>query len=441
MGGPLSGRRRDDTFGRNSVPWARPNARIGHFFFMMKQSPNASPRAIALLLAAVALPATPLMAQDVAPLPTPAVAPTATVAPPPVVRTTPPTAAPTAVSVTPPPVVRTAPAAEATPVETARPAPRAASRVRSERVRRASPIVRPAPVAAAPVVAQAPVLEPAPPPPVEPVASAPAETVAPAEATNSAPIWPWLLGGLALLAALIGIVVSRRRRAVVEEDLYYDETNYEEPIAEPAFVDAAPMATAAAEAPVIEQIVVTEPAAEEIDAVVAGAGPVAERPWIELGMRPVRAGTQEHDAVVEFELTVANAGSVAAEDVRISTWMFTADPAQSENERLLIDPPADSTLTQMDLQPGDGRTVDAAIALPKAGLHRTQGAAGDSFIPVVGAEARYRLPDGSEGLISASFAIGVSQGEGQAMAPFAVDGAPDMQENVEARLYGVLERA
>ena len=412
----------------------------------MKQEPKASPRAIALLLATIALPATPLLAQDIAPLATPAQAPapapvaSTPVAPPPVVRT-----APDVARVAPPPVVSTAPTVQAVPAETARPAPRTVNRARPAPVRRAA-AAEAAPVAAAPISApatQAPVIQPVAPPPAAPVAAAPAETPAPA-AAGGAPIWPWLLGGIALLAALIGFGMSRRRRAT-DEEVYDEEAAYEEPVAEPEYVEPAyiapaPVAAYAAE-PVIEEVAVVEPEPEMVEAVVAAAEPVAERPWIELGMRPVRAGTDADDAVVEFELTVANAGTVAAEDVRISTWMFTADPALSENERLMIEPPADSTLAQLDIAAGDGKRVDAAIALPKAGLHQAAGEDRAAFVPVVGAEARYRLPDGSEGLISASFAIGVPQGEGEAMAPFFLDGGPDMQENVEARLYGALERS
>ena len=410
----------------------------------MKQEPKASPRAIALLLATIALPATPLLAQDIAPLATPAQAPapvaSTPVAPPPVVRT-----APDVARVAPPPVVSTAPTIQAVPAETARPAPRTVNRARPAPVRRAAP-AEAASIAAAPLAAPtpatpAPVIEPVAPPPAAPVAAAPAEAPAPA---GNAPIWPWLLGGIAILAALIGFVLSRRRRAA-EEEVYYDEAVYEEPVAEPAYVEPAYIAAVPVAAyepePVIEEVAVVEPEAEEVEAVVAAAEPVAERPWIELGMRPVRAGTDADDAVVEFELTVANAGNVAAEDVRISTWMFTADPALSENERMMIEAPADSALAQLDIAAGDGKRVDAAIALPKAGLHQAAGEDRAAFVPVVGAEARYRLPDGSEGLISASFAIGVPQGEGEAMAPFFLDGGPDMQENVEARLYGALERA
>ena len=65
------------------------------------------------------------------------------------------------------------------------------------------------------------------------------------------------------------------------------------------------------------------------------------RPWLEFLMRPVRAGTSQDDAIVQFELTVGNTGDVAARDVRISTWMVAAGEG-TDMERSLIEPPADA---------------------------------------------------------------------------------------------------
>ncbi|MBC7987364.1 MAG: hypothetical protein H7X93_11970, partial [Sphingomonadaceae bacterium] len=62
---------------------------------------------------------------------------------------------------------------------------------------------------------------------------------------------------------------------------------------------------------------------------------------------------------------------------------------------------------------------------------------GAGALPVVVADARYRLPDGSEGRTAASFAVGVPHGEHlDGFAP----GAAEMREDIEARLDQVLER-
>ena len=53
--------------------------------------------------------------------------------------------------------------------------------------------------------------------------------------------------------------------------------------------------------------------------------------------------------------------------------------------------------------------------------------------PVIVADARYRLPDGSEGRTSASFVVGMTPEEGGGLEPFSL-ARPEMHENVEARL-------
>jgi hypothetical protein len=137
--------------------------------------------------------------------------------------------------------------------------------------------------------------------------------------------------------------------------------------------------------------------------------------------------------VVEFELTVGNTGSVPARDVRISTWMFAAGSAQeSEMERMLVEPPADASVSEATIDAGDATRVEARIALPRAGLDQ-------SVLPVVVADARYRLPDGSEGRTAASFAVGLADGE--TISPFQADDGSGMHEDIGSRLHGELHRA
>ena len=58
--------------------------------------------------------------------------------------------------------------------------------------------------------------------------------------------------------------------------------------------------------------------------------------------------------------------------------------------------------------------------------------------PVVVADARYRLPDGGEGRTSASFAVGVPDGE--ELAHFGIDNPSGLHEDVVARPLGEPER-
>ena len=439
---------------------------------------NLNRAATALLLAGVAFPLQMVAAQDSAPPVIDAPPPvTTTPAPtPPVINAPPPVAAPVPAPslstqpVTQPAAPATQPRAERT---TTRSEPRPAP-VRS-RARSVSAAAEPAPAAAAPpaeAVAMPPAEAAAPPAPLA-LPPAPVEAPMLADASEAgSPTWTWLLAalGVAALGLFAWMLMRRRRRD--DELIYEDEAYYHEPPAAPAKPDLAyftPAAAAAAlatpavaqEPPMVaptaavapaamplsgsesrtpareavasaDRVSVGEPDPADVEALAAESRAPLGRPWIEFLMRPVRAGTTGDDAVVEFELTVGNTGSVSAEDVKISTWMFAAgSAAESEMERMLIEPPAEAKLSEISIPAGDGARVEASLALPKSALR-------DSVLPVVVADARYRLPDGSEGRTSASFEVGMPDGE--SLEPFPTDRSSGLLETIGARLHGDLER-
>lgn len=353
---------------------------------------------------------------------------------------------------------------------------RAATR-RAERPAQPAPVrqrtvARAAPVAAAPLVPSAPVAAaseaPAPalaaaPPPVTPTTEQPAAPVAattpPAEGSRGS---SWLLlAGLGLVAAAIAAFFLLRRRR--EDEMYetYHEPEREpvavaeplnivedrEPtmldpvVASPAFVDRAAAHKPQHEPEVhaaLEHATLNTPDRDDIDAVLGGAVPQGERPQLELAMRPIRAGINRDEGVVEFELTVANAGGVQAEDVRIGAFMLSGrGEGDSDIERLLIAPPAEAIIAADAIAPGDGTRLDAAVTLPRDDLWVADDGEGhDGFTPIVLADARYRLPDGSEGRTAAAFTIGRVDG-GDALIPIALDDEPAMYADIEARLHSV----
>ena len=193
-------------------------------------------------------------------------------------------------------------------------------------------------------------------------ATAPVQAAGPvAEQNGLVQYWPWLAAaGALLLAALVLLALRRRRSGYEEQEVYYDEPALVE-AAEPVY--AAPVAAAAA-----EEASVSEPDSADMAALAAASEPAPDRPWLEFLMRPVRAGTRQDEAMVEFELTVGNTGSAPARDVRVSTWMVAAGEG-TEMERSLIDPPADAVRSELSIAPGDGALVEGVMALSKDGLH------------------------------------------------------------------------
>jgi len=456
-------------------------------------------RAAWLLLAAAALPSTAVVAQDQGPITEPPVTvPEVTlpdpipVTQPPVTQTTPPATQTTPVTQTlPPPSAETRATPQrrtATRTERTR-APAASTRTRAPAPRTASVTAAAPAVAtpAAPVAAPTPLAEaPATPAPL-PVPQAPAEDV------GGPSIWTWVIGGalLALLGFALLQMLRHRRR---DEDVLYDEPAVAaEPMGETyayepepataapvvaaaalasrdepshfeevserdvAFVESAPVAAAAvADTPdhretlstpmgdvvtpeefldepiaVAEDVSVAEPDPTDVEALAAASAAPEGRPWLEFLMRPIRAGTSKDSAIVEFELTVGNTGSAAARDVRISTFMFPAGTS-SEMERMLIEPPADSAVEQGTIAAGEATRVEGQIALPREAIAEA------TVLPVVVADARYVLPDGSEGRTRASFEVGIPSGDG--LDPFPIDRVSGLLETVEARLHGEPER-
>jgi hypothetical protein len=383
----------------------------------MKTHPTRLARAAALLLAAAALPLTPALAQETAP---PAEEPAAEAPAPDATTSIPPPEATTPVQ------AETTSPAPATEAGTAAPAPAARAPARTTTTTRRTatrtttrapaPVIVPAPVGVAPVPVPVDALPPATevplPPPVAQTPptevlpeTPPAPTTATVETEDSRDsLLPWLLGGLLLIGALAFFALRRRRRTDVYD---HDERTYA--AAEPVHV--APVAAA----PIVTPVETVAPAG---------------RPELELAMRPRRAGVSGDDARVEFELTVGNSGPVAAENVRISTWMLAA--GSSEAESALIVPRDHADTPPVTIGAGESRTMEASVALP------TSEVAGDAVLPVVVADARYRLPDGSEGRTSASFAVGVPDGE--ELAHFGIDNPSGLHEGVVAKPLGEPER-
>jgi LPXTG-motif cell wall-anchored protein len=392
----------------------------------MKASSVQLRSAAGLLVAASILPLAPLLAQDTAP----AEDPPAAEAP----------AQPKAKAEPASPAEKAAPATEpANPVTI--PAPQAPAAVPDTPVRSAPRVAVTAP-APAPSVQSGNLPPLAPPigetagipapspeaglttevlPEPEPVRVEPLQPEQAAEGGMS-PL-PFLLAGALLVAALALFLLRRRRRvhSVIHERAQERSESLTAALArEPMAVPprAAPLAATPAAAPVAA-------------APVAAAAVEEGRPDLDLALRAIRAGVTGGEAQVEFELIVENRGSATAHDLRVSTFLFASGPGQeSAIERMLVERAehGEAELPRTDLEAGMGKRIEASVELSTANVE------GGSVLPVVVAEARYRLPGGVEERKSAFYAVGLPDGE--ELAHFATDNPSGLHEGVEARPLG-----
>jgi hypothetical protein len=244
--------------------------------------------------------------------------------------------------------------------------------------------------------------------------------------TETARTTPWLpIGaGIAALALIVLALMSRRRRsrraAVDERPAHVAPPVALEPVAPVLREAVRPVAPKPA-------LVFREPA-QPTPSVASATG---ERPWIGLSLAPICAGTSESGPMVQYELIVDNASDVAANDVRVSSFLIDGSRS-SAAELAMIEPMGETQSQTVDIMAGGSVPINTTIHLDRGALK------GDSFVPTVVAEARYPLPGGGEGHFAARFAIGITDGD--TIKAVGLRDGDGMHDDVGAQLDDVLER-
>ena len=234
-------------------------------------------------------------------------------------------------------------------------------------------------------------------------------------------MWPFVVGALALLGVVLAALsYGRRRRAIAKYDNYYAD--------EDAPVAAAVAATATV--PVADPVpVMTAPVEQPAAAYTLQND---ERPWIGLTLLPLRVGSQGDDMVVQYELTVENAGTVPAEGVRVSSFLID-DRETSDSALGRIAALGEVQSHVIDVAPGGSVPLTTTITVDRSQIVDGQ------FLPKVVADAIYPLPGNREGHFAARFAMGIADGDDLSAVDVATENT--MHDDVGARLDDVLERA
>ena len=247
----------------------------------------------------------------------------------------------------------------------------------------------------------APIIET--PPLEEPVVELPA-------AEDVEGVSPWLYAlPLALLVLLGGFVLLRRRRGA----------EYDEPLLDPP-----PLAAA-----------LPIPAAPRPDPI--------PRPWLELELKTLRASFTEVEAVVQFELTIANTGGSPARNLRIDVKMINAGREQdSEISGFFRTAGRETTrLSLPGIAAGQDGVIKGEVGMPIDEMKALKLDGRMLFVPVIAVNALYDFSEGRSGQSSKSYVVGRElETSSEKMGAFRVDQGPRIWRTVGQRQHSLARR-
>ncbi|MDQ2893436.1 MAG: hypothetical protein M3R64_10180, partial [Pseudomonadota bacterium] len=229
----------------------------------------------------------------------------------------------------------------------------------------------PAPVAAP--IANATATNSATPDPATPDPAAPDPAAA---ERGSAWLW-WLTMGGVLAALALSALMIRRRRVPLR-------------LPAPAIpgLDTEPPPPAQPH-PEKADSTARETPAESLPPPVAPIAP-ADRPALQLDLRPVRAGLNLLSALVEGELTITNAGRVPLEAIAIATTLVSAHrDSDADLAAFAAQPIGRPVVPVFTLTPGEARTIRIVAPLARAAIQPMHAGGRAIFVPIVGIACRF----------------------------------------------------
>jgi hypothetical protein len=164
----------------------------------------------------------------------------------------------------------------------------------------------------------------------------------------------------------------------------------------------------------------------------------AERAWIELELRPRRAGLNMLTATADVDVLVRNRGSADAVNVRLDARLTSARADQdAELGQIFADTRGRTAASPFTLAHGSERVVRAVVTLPREAINVLTAAQRPMFVPVVTLNARYALGSAGEGQTAQAFALGIERAGAAKLAPFWLDAPSRMFEAVAARPHAL----
>ena len=178
----------------------------------------------------------------------------------------------------------------------------------------------------------------------------------------------------------------------------------------------------------------TDVAAPVVSLPVAAATPpvmpaVALEPALALTFRPSRVGFNMLSATVEGELTIANDGTAAAENIRLRTALLSVHAGQDgELAAFAAETIGRPVVAPFALPAGQSRAIRVVVAAPREGLRTMTAGGRPMFVPVLA----IKLVATSEERVDA-YAVGIERADAAKLAPFWLDLPPRNYDQVAAR--------
>ncbi|HOB12863.1 MAG TPA: hypothetical protein PK680_04955 [Novosphingobium sp.] len=254
-----------------------------------------------------------------------------------------------------------------------------------------------------------------------PAAPVPSPSVAAEAPVAAAPgwYWPWVAGGLALLAALLGLLLWRRREPKVPR-IAFERPQVPEPAQTPSAEPAVqPLAAVAPPAPAVAEPQIA----------------VALTPGLGITLEARRMSASLMATTLNYVLTLKNTGAeplsaLAVEGDMVSAHASLPPEAQiaNDNQRLEL------RHALVQLAPGESAEFTGDFRLPLASVTPIRAGEAAYFVPLARLRVEANTPAGQSLVQVLTYVVGeLAEAPGSSLRPFRLDLGPRVYSRLGQR--------
>ena len=160
------------------------------------------------------------------------------------------------------------------------------------------------------------------------------------------------------------------------------------------------------------------------------------KPQLNFEFHPDRVVVTEQEALLQFEIVIANVGSAPARDVLVEGRLFTANIGQDQEIADFFRNPATEGDRMASIAPLGRISLKSVARLPLDQIHHFQAGGRKMFVPMIGFNILYRFGS-ADGQASASFLVGRGNEQDEKLAPFRIDLGPRIFRGLSSRPHSI----